>query len=77
LLKTFKIRKYTRADKDAGMLAFKSNVPQFFAEHEARDFENWLDNLHEPDKDDIMAPGQPLLCWRAGKKNYRLRWVWL
>jgi ribosomal-protein-alanine N-acetyltransferase len=41
----FQIRPYTISDKDECMLAFKSNMPTYFAEHEVPDFESWLDRL--------------------------------
>lgn len=37
------IRPYTAADKPACLDAFHSNMPQFFAAEELKDFEQWLD----------------------------------
>src|SRR5687768_7063905 len=51
----FQIRPYTINDKDACMLAFKSNMPTYFAEHEVPDFENWLDRLNEQEADDAPS----------------------
>jgi ribosomal protein S18 acetylase RimI-like enzyme len=51
----FQIRHYTINDKDACMLAFKSNMPIYFAEHEVPDFESWLDRLNEHEADDATS----------------------
>jgi len=44
-MKNISIRKFEISDKENCMIAFKSNVPQFFAEHEIALFDNFLDNI--------------------------------
>lgn len=51
----FQIRPYTISDKDECLLAFKSNMPIYFAEHEVPDFEIWLDRLNKQDAGDATS----------------------
>lgn len=43
------IRPYTAADKPACLDAFRSNMPQFFASEELKDFDAWLDEQGKRD----------------------------
>src|SRR5690606_26852891 len=42
------IRKYTEADKQNCLVAFKSNVPLYFTRGEVNEYESFLDRLPQP-----------------------------
>ncbi|NLR68893.1 GNAT family N-acetyltransferase [Chitinophaga varians] len=79
------IRPYTAADKLACLDAFHSNMPQFFAPEELKDFDAWLDAQaqYNPDNKEecyfvIEVNGQVIGCGgyyvRADKTTAVMTW---
>jgi N-acetylglutamate synthase-like GNAT family acetyltransferase len=73
------IRRYNRADKEACLMAFRSNVPLYFAEHEVEEFENFLDHLLPQEASEgqekstrffvLLADKQIIACGGFGDKD--------
>lgn len=68
------IRPYTPSDKEACMLAFKTNVPKYFTLQEVSDFEWFLDKLADSTQEDnppyfVLIENEKIIgCGGYGKK---------